>query len=61
VVTTTPVDPLMETRSRTAVKGKEMNEATSSALRLAAAGSSERRWRIPETVKRVVTTKLKTQ
>ncbi|KAG7568324.1 Integrase catalytic core [Arabidopsis thaliana x Arabidopsis arenosa] len=34
VVTITTVDPLMETRSKTAVKGEETKEATSPALRL---------------------------
>lgn len=61
VVTTTPVDPLTETRSRMAFKGKETKEAMSAALKLAATESSERRWRIPETANRVVTRKLKIQ
>lgn len=63
VVVTIPVEPLMDTMSRTAVRGKERNDATSSDLRLAADGSlSEmRRWSIPETVNRVVTTKLETK
>lgn len=61
VVVTIPVEPLMDTMSRTAVRGKETKEATSSDLRLAADGSSERRWSIPETVNRVVTMKLETK
>jgi len=44
---------------RKAVKGKEKNEATSSALRLVAA--SERKWKIPVTAKRDVRTKLEIQ
>ena len=61
VVVTIPVEPLMDTMSKTAVKGKETKDATSSDLRLAADGSSEMRWSIPETASRVVTMKLETQ
>ncbi|EFH55144.1 predicted protein [Arabidopsis lyrata subsp. lyrata] len=41
VVTITTVDPLMETRSKTAVKGEEKKEATSPALRLTAVELSQ--------------------
>ena len=58
---TTPVLPKTEAMSRKAVRGKEKNDATSSAFRTAAVESSESTWRITETVKRVVTTKLETQ
>lgn len=61
LVVTIPVEPLMDTMSKTAVRGKETKDATSSDLRLAADGSPEMRWSIPETAKRVVTMKLETQ